>query len=979
MRAKVRTVDRNDSPAMWRRRIVILFAVLMLCATTALGMGQSALAAPADGDQPSDASTSDVAPTAVEPGDGEVTEEPTPEDTVGATLPAEEIPTGEATPPTLVNPEGIAAQQELAGPLVAVEPYAASGQATIRIDAAVIRGASTGLAGFTYTLHEVVGSGTSNNPYRPGNASAFSCTVPSNSTSCTITVTGVSGQGGNNKSWFIVQTPNSMTYDVPQYRLNDFSNPKDIFHYVGRTVALQSTRDYVVPGTTSNTALADRSGNSTRASSVVAPLKNPGIAPTCQPGLKVAIQMDVSSSTAGYRTDYRQALHGLVDGLVGTGTQISLFTFGNVSPVRVGNSNWESPAPRNVDTQANAIKSSITTYTGNPGTQRTNWDAGFRRLESAHTQYDYDLIIFITDGAPNVVWDDSTSGYSSPNSNNVTVRSIDEAVLSANALKNAGVRTVTVGVGDGVTGDVYRNLQAISGPTSGSDYYVGGWVELQGYIKNIVDAANCSLPITVSKTTVDKSGTEREDVGGWKFNAVKSTGSDSAVQLVGDPSRTTGAGINGRALWNLTFTQPANQSAGVTLTEETLPPGWAFSGAECTVDGQAVETMLDGVNRSVTLSGLTAVSGPVHCTFTNTETPPKAALTLKKIVQNENGGTGQVSDWTLTAVGQTNGVSGKTGDSEVTARVVEPGTYVLSESGTVSGYEASPWTCVNNENGQAVAVTDSSVALASGDDMTCSITNSDRPGTATWTKVEGDGTTLLAGSTWTIEGPGHEDGTEIVDCESGSCSGLDKDSAGGRFRLEGLAWGHYTVTETEAPAGYQLGDPAPTFEFDVSGDSLAFSKREAVVNNRILGTATWSKVAEGSEELLSGSEWELTGPDDAIAIITDNTGDPSYTGLDRDPAPGKFKLEELSWGDYELVETMAPAGYQILQDPIPFTVGPDEPAQLNWDLGSIDNKQRDGVALPLTGGRSTDAIVIGGGLLLLAAAAAGLIQRRRKA
>ncbi len=183
---------------------------------------------------------------------------------------------------------------------------------------------------------------------------------------------------------------------------------------------------------------------------------------------------------------------------------------------------------------------------------------------------------------------------------------------------------------------------------------------------------------------------------------------------------------------------------------------------------------------------------PVPCTVYNREPGRLASLTLVKSVQNENGGTGEASDWTLSASGPSSGVSGKSGEQAVTGSVVAPGTYVLSESGTVSGYEASPWTCVNNENGQAVAVTDSSVALASGDDMTCSITNSDRPGTATWTKVEGDGTTLLAGSTWTIEGPGHEDGTEIVDCESGSCSGLDKDLRGGRFRLEAIGMGDTT-------------------------------------------------------------------------------------------------------------------------------------------------------------------------------------------
>lgn len=153
----------------------------------------------------------------------------------------EEPAEAESLEPDLVDEDAAPVTTELA-------PFASEGEATIRIDAAAIRGANTKLAGIQYTLHEVLGNGSNNNPYHPGAASAFSCTIPANASSCTITVTGVDGS----KSWFLAQGTNGDTYANPQYRLNNFSNPQDVFYYVGRTVALESGRDYLVPGGTTS-------------------------------------------------------------------------------------------------------------------------------------------------------------------------------------------------------------------------------------------------------------------------------------------------------------------------------------------------------------------------------------------------------------------------------------------------------------------------------------------------------------------------------------------------------------------------------------------------------------------------------------------------------------------------------------------------------------------------------------------------------
>lgn len=75
---------------------------------------------------------------------------------------------------------------------------------------------------------------------------------------------------------------------------------------------------------------------------------------------------------------------------------------------------------------------------------------------------------------------------------------------------------------------------------------------------------------------------------------------------------------------------------------------------------------------------------------------------------------------------------------------------------------------------------------------------------------------------------------------------------------------------------------------------------------------TWSKIAEGTETLLGGSEWTLTGPEvPADTLVVDCTSAPCAVGafLDQDPIAGQFKLMDLPWGDYTLTESKSPVGY----------------------------------------------------------------------
>jgi hypothetical protein len=50
--------------------------------------------------------------------------------------------------------------------------------------------------------------------------------------------------------------------------------------------------------------------------------------------------------------------------------------------------------------------------------------------------------------------------------------------------------------------------------------------------------------------------------------------------------------------------------------------------------------------------------------------------------------------------------------------------------------------------------------------------------------------------------------TDIEDCVEAPCTGYDKNPAAGSFRVDGLQFGTWKITETKAPDGYRMADPA---------------------------------------------------------------------------------------------------------------------------------------------------------------------------
>lgn len=102
------------------------------------------------------------------------------------------------------------------------------------------------------------------------------------------------------------------------------------------------------------------------------------------------------------------------------------------------------------------------------------------------------------------------------------------------------------------------------------------------------------------------------------------------------------------------------------------------------------------------------------------------------------------------------------------------------------------------------------------------------------------------------------------------------------------------------------------------------------------------------------------------ADLTDGPVTELTTGQD-----GTGYIYGLAYGDYYLVETKAPEGYNALREPVKFTVSAD--SHLNENRLVVTNTS--GAELPETGGIGT-GLFTGAGLLLMCSAAALLLARK---
>ncbi|KXY08055.1 SpaA isopeptide-forming pilin-related protein [Bacillus sp. FSL K6-0067] len=149
----------------------------------------------------------------------------------------------------------------------------------------------------------------------------------------------------------------------------------------------------------------------------------------------------------------------------------------------------------------------------------------------------------------------------------------------------------------------------------------------------------------------------------------------------------------------------------------------------------------------------------------------------------------------------------------------------------------------------------------------------------------------------------------------------DKD---GKISVSDLRPGDYQFIETKAPTGYDLN--AKPIPFTITkGQSHVTSV--TALNSLTTGSMELTKVDMDHNGTLEG----------AIFNILDQDGKVVREGLKTD-GHGKLIVNDLKPGNYQLVETKAPTGYQLDASPISFTI---EKAQATPLQITVSNKKID--------------------------------------
>lgn len=168
-------------------------------------------------------------------------------------------------------------------------------------------------------------------------------------------------------------------------------------------------------------------------------------------------------------------------------------------------------------------------------------------------------------------------------------------------------------------------------------------------------------------------------------------------------------------------------------------------------------------------------------------------------------------------------------------------TYYIREVKAPAGYQKSDtiYYATMNNTGEQVNYVQGHVDTVNGNKLvsfddsntTGAISNTKITGTVSWTKVEeGDkGYTPLAGSEWKLAKLGADGTTEAQSwtvsdqSASGETTWADADVTNGKFKLEGLLPGTYTLVETQAPFGYELKN---TYKFTVDSTNGSITWKE---------------------------------------------------------------------------------------------------------------------------------------------------------
>lgn len=383
----------------------------------------------------------------------------------------------------------------------------------------------------------------------------------------------------------------------------------------------------------------------------------------------------------------------------------------------------------------------------------------------------------------------------------------------------------------------------------------------------------------------------------YGFKVKKVSTNDEKLVLPGAEFRILGGGLDrtyttGADGLTEQITLPIGE---YTLTEMKAPEGYVINGA-----GRHISVKADGIY----LDG-DKLTGTAEITVQNA--PGSFKLKLVKVDADTNQPLANVAFILKGKYGGTHSlITGSNGTTDTIS--LAPGEYTLSEVAAAEGYAIplNGWGFTVTEGTVQQVTNTSEVTEWSFNDglLTLTLKNSRIYGGLTIEKTDGKDGSALAGAEFTVAG---SDGTPLTFIKNngryeaatgeGASSTIATD-ANGKAHITGLKFGNYAVTETKAPEGYVL-----------KGDrhSIAISRQQTEVTLRLKNDKAMYKVtaikqdAGENGKLLVGAEFTLYSAEGAVVAK-------AVTGYD---GTAVFEVPE---GKYKLIETRAPAGYQLSGD-----------------------------------------------------------------
>lgn len=381
------------------------------------------------------------------------------------------------------------------------------------------------------------------------------------------------------------------------------------------------------------------------------------------------------------------------------------------------------------------------------------------------------------------------------------------------------------------------------------------------------------------------------------FKVKKVSTNDEKLVLPGAEFRILGGGLDERYTTGANgLTEQITLPIGeYTLTEMKAPEGYVINGAGRHISVRADGIYLDG-DKLDEMEAITIRNAPVNF-----------KLRLVKVDADTNQPLANVAFILKGKYGGTHSLI--TGSNGITDTIsLAPGEYTLSEVAAAEGYAIplNGWGFTVKEGTVQQVTNTSEVTKLSFNRglLTLTLKNSRIYGGLTIEKTDGKDGGALAGAEFTITG---SDGTPLTFIKNngryeaatgeGASSTIATD-ANGKAYITGLKFGNYAVTETKAPEGYVL-----------KGDrhSIAISRQQTEVTLRLKNDKAMYKVtaikqdAGENGKLLVGAEFTLYSAEGAVVAK-------AATGYD---GTAVFEVPE---GKYKLIETGAPAGYQLSGD-----------------------------------------------------------------